>query len=64
MYRDTYQRIRSDQAARHRRHSPSPYRGDDTAGSQHLEKLSRPVRKESCSYRGINFSDPDERTSR
>lgn len=33
---------------------------DDTAGRQHLEKLSRPVRKDDRSYRGINFFDTRE----
>ena len=35
---------------------------DDTAGRQHLEHLSRPVRDEKQrSYRGINFFDADDR---
>ncbi len=34
---------------------------DDSAGRRHLDRLSRPVRDENRSYRGINFFDPDER---
>lgn len=34
---------------------------DDTAGRRHLETLSRPVRDERRSYRGLNFFDPDDR---
>jgi hypothetical protein len=34
---------------------------DDSAGRRHLDRLSRPVRDEKRSYRGINFFDPDER---
>lgn len=34
---------------------------DDSAGRRHLDRLSRPVRDEKRSYRGINFFDSDER---
>lgn len=34
---------------------------DDSAGRQHLESLSRPVRDQRRSYRGLNFFDPDDR---
>ena len=34
---------------------------DDSPGRRHLERLSRPVRDEKRSYRGLNFFDPDER---
>lgn len=34
---------------------------DDSAGRQHLERLSRPVHDDIRSYRGLNFFDPDDR---
>jgi hypothetical protein len=34
---------------------------DDSAGRQHLERLSRPVRQEKRSYRGLNFFDAQDR---
>jgi hypothetical protein len=34
---------------------------DDTAGRQHLERISRPVRDEKRSYRGLNFFDANDR---
>jgi hypothetical protein len=34
---------------------------DDSAGRRHLDRLSRSVRDERRSYRGINFFDPDDR---
>ena len=34
---------------------------DDTAGRQHLERLSRPARDEKRSYRGLNFFDANDR---
>lgn len=34
---------------------------DDTAGRQHLERLSRPARDEQRSYRGLNFFDANDR---
>jgi hypothetical protein len=33
---------------------------DDTAGRKHLHKLSRRVRDQNRSYRGINFFDPED----
>jgi hypothetical protein len=35
---------------------------DDSAGRRHLERLSRPVRDERRSYRGLNFFDSNDRT--
>jgi hypothetical protein len=34
---------------------------DDTAGRQHLERLSRPTRDQKRSYRGLNFFDANDR---
>lgn len=34
---------------------------DDTAGRQHLERLSQPVRDQKRSYRGLNFFAADDR---
>lgn len=34
---------------------------DDSAGRRHLDRLSRPVRDDHRSYRGVNFFDPDDR---
>ena len=35
---------------------------DDTAGRRRLDRLSRPVRDQRRSYRGVNFFDDDDRT--
>ncbi|MGH9893921.1 MAG: MarR family transcriptional regulator, partial [bacterium] len=34
---------------------------DDSAGRQHLDRLSRPVHDQNRSYRGLNFFDPEDR---
>jgi len=35
---------------------------DDSRGRRHLDRLSRPVRDDNRSYRGLNFFDPEDRT--